>query len=460
MISELCQATGGLPARPYEDIDLAGVVTDSRSVSPGVAFVAITGQKFDGHDFCAAAAKSGAKAIVAAKVPVPPPENAALIMVDDTLAAYQDIAAFYRDKFELPIVAVTGSVGKTTTKDLIAAALGGSPKVLKSPANFNNEVGLPATLLQLTAGHEAAVVELGMRGAGQIRRLAQIARPSIGVITNVGNSHIELLGSVENIAAAKQELIEELGVDGVAVLNADDAYVSLMGAAAKGRAVLFGFGEKAEIRADNLLQHKHGISFTCRDGLNGVEYQVNTSLPGRHNAYNILCAITAATLLGIEREDMLAALSAPVITKMRQNIQKAGEVTIIDDTYNASPASMEAALELLRGLPGKRRVAVLGDMLELGALSDAEHENLGRLVAQNGIDFLITVGDKSYRAAREAGRLGVHNWHFKSNFLAIDIIQKIIKPGDTVLFKASRGIRLEELLAAVKKHWSQPENKA
>ncbi|MDR3349237.1 MAG: UDP-N-acetylmuramoyl-tripeptide--D-alanyl-D-alanine ligase [Acidaminococcales bacterium] len=457
-ISELCQATGGATAWPYEDAQLPEVVTDSRLVSPGVAFVAIVGQKFDGHDFCAVAAKNGAKAIVAAKPPFPPPENAALIMVKDTLAAYQEIAAFYRNKFALPIIAVTGSVGKTTTKDLIAAALGDSCKVLKSQANFNNEIGLPATLLKLTAEHKAAVVELGMRGAGQIRQLAKIAKPAIGVVTNVGNAHIELLGSVENIAAAKQELIEELDAGAVAVLNADDHYVSLMGAAAKGRTVTVGFGDKAEIRAVNILQHERGLSFTCQDGLSGVEYQVNTALLGRHNVYNMLCAIAAATLLGVKREDMLAGLSEPVITKMRQNIQKAGGITIIDDTYNASPASMKASLELLRTLPGKRRVAVLGDMLELGALSGAEHENIGRLAARNGIDFLITIGEKSHRVAREAGRLGVPNWHFQSSFLAADIIKRLIKPGDTVLFKASRGIKLDELLAVMKKYWSRPEN--
>jgi UDP-N-acetylmuramyl pentapeptide synthase len=230
-----------------------------------------------------------------------------------------------------------------------------------------------------------------------------------------------------------------------------------MSGAAKGRMVRVGFGGNAEIRAENFKQYEHGLSFTCQDGLNAVQYQVNTTLLGRHNVYNVLCAVAAATLLGIGRDAMLAALADPVITEMRQNIQKVGGITIIDDTYNASPASMKAALELLHGLPGGRKVAVLGDMLELGALSGAEHENLGRLVVQTGVDFLITVGDKSHRVSREAGRLGVPNWHFKSNLLAAGIVKKIMKPGDTVLFKGSRSMRMDELLATVKKILFQAE---
>lgn len=457
--SELCQVTEGSAICPYDDFFIKSISTDTRKIKKGDVFFALKGEHFDGHDFCEQARQNGASILVVEKLPSPFPENIVVVKVKDTLKAYQELAVYYRMQFNIPVIAVTGSTGKTTTKDIIAAALGSSMKVLKSYANFNNEIGVPATLFQLNSSYQAVVLEMGMRGLGQIKELAQIARPTIGVVTNVGKTHIELLQSVENIAKAKQELIDELPEKSTAILNCDDKYVEQMASAAKGEVIFYGFSDKAQIRAENARQEEKGIVFTCLDSINNNSYEVFVPVLGMHNVYNTLCAISVATVLGIEKDAVLAGLQNVEFSAMRQNIEQIYGMTFVDDTYNANPDSMRAALELLSNLPGKRKIAVLGDMLELGEIANEEHAELGRIVSETGVNVLITVGSKSYHTSAKAAELGVRTWHFATHKLALETIVPLISEGDTILFKASRGIHMDELLKYVKEQLAEREQK-
>ena len=428
--------------------EVCGVQTDSRRIESGNLFVALRGEKFDGHDYLAQVAKQGAVAAI-----VEEPQNGDLpqFVVPDTLKALGDLARFHRQRFDIPVVAVTGSYGKTSTRALIHAALSAGGETLTSQANFNNEIGLPMTLFQLNKEHKFAVLEMGMRGLNQIDYLAKIALPTVGVITNIGPQHIELLGDLENIARAKAELIENLPADGLAVLPADSPFLPMLRAKVQGRAVTFGLANDADYRVQNVRTEPSGnITFELLDA-NGATHQIALPLPGAHNAINAAAAFAVAHQLGVAPAAIVAALKSARLPGARMRVIQTENLTIIDDCYNAGPDSMRAALQTLRDFPGQgRRIAVLGAMRELGDYSDDEHRKIGEL-AQTFCDFIIGVGNET-RPILEAiadGENIVYSGWSPDTKQAISLIQRIVQPGDIVLVKGSRSVGLEVVVEAL-----------
>jgi UDP-N-acetylmuramoyl-tripeptide--D-alanyl-D-alanine ligase len=425
------------------------IVTDTRFVKKGVLFVALIGEKFDGHDFLQAAIENGAAGVLVSRnyseaelrdLPV------TVIQAADTLKAYQLLAKVYRRRFSIPVIAITGSNGKTTTKDFTAAVLSAKFNVLKTEANFNNEIGLPKTLLQLQANHQAAVVEMGMRGFGQIAELAEIAQPTIGIVTNVGETHMEILGSLANIAKAKAELVEYLDESSVAILNADNPFVAAMQTKVKGKYITFGIEKTSDLRAENIKTvHKNSTGFDCT--FKGKTYSFVLPIVGRHNVYNVLAALAVGFTLGFSALEMQKGLAGFTATKMRFEIQQVGLYQVINDAYNASPMSMKAALETLVEVASARKIAVLGDMLELGSVSVEAHKNIGKMVAAQKIDALITFGDMAAHIAHEARTAGVKLvYTCNSHAEAGTVLKEILQPDDTILFKGSRGMQMEKII--------------
>ncbi len=446
-LEEVLKATDGKLLHPVHlSRAFTRVETDTRTIDQGALFVALKGEKFDGHDFAIKAFENGATGIVVQENrPEYNKEGLAVIIVADTLKAYQHLARFHRRRFRIPIVAVTGSVGKTTTRGMIAAVLEQKFRVLQTEKNFNNEIGLPRTLLQLTPEHDACVVEMGMRGLGQIAELAAIAEPTIGVVTNVGKSHIELLGSQENIAKAKSELIQALPADGAAVLNQDDPFVAPMSDLCRGKVFGFGFGKNTVTVASRTSCDEKGIHFSCRCFDEVVE--IHMPVIGKHNIYNALAAVSVGRILGVSLRQAQKGLAEYKGMAMRQELVYIGTYTFINDAYNANPASMAEAIRSLAVLASGRKIAVLGDMLELGQWAQKEHEAIGAIAAENGIDMVITLGE----LARYIGQ-SAHDHGIAAVYAAQDhgdaaaYLKKVIQPGDTVLLKGSRGMAMEKLL--------------
>lgn len=432
-----------------EQTEFAGIFTDTRKIVSGSVFVALRGEKFDGHDFIAQAIERGAAAIVVscdfsgAELHTYP---VTVFQVTDTLKAYQDLAHAWRLRFSLPVVAITGSNGKTTTKDLTAAVLRGRWQVLKTEANFNNEIGLPLTLLQLTENHQAAVVEMGMRGFGQITELAEIACPTVGIVTNVGETHMELLGSLENIAKAKAELPQAIAEDGIVILNADNVYTAQMQTSTKARVLTFGLAQPADVMADDIISAEGKTLFTCHLP-DGKSAPFSLPMIGRHNLYNVLAAIAAGYALGLSCEEMQQGLQDFESTKMRFEYKKVKEYHVINDAYNASPMSMAAAIDTLTEMAGGRRIAVLGDMLELGQVSAEAHANVGKKLAEKQMDAAVTYGTMAALIAKTAAAEGVpFVRHCASREEAAAVLRSYLQPGDSILFKGSRGMQMEKII--------------
>lgn len=443
---EIIEATGAQAFRADADTVFQEVDTDTRTIHEGALFVAFKGTSFNGHDFVRQALEKGAAGVLISEVrPEYQQLQAPIFLVEDTLKAYQALARFHRRRFAIPVVAVTGSVGKTTTRDMIATVLSQKYKVLQTEKNFNNEIGLPKTLLQLTPSHQACVVEMGMRGLGQIAQLAAIAEPTIGVVTNVGKSHIELLGSQENIAKAKSELVAALPETGIAVLNGDDSFVRKMGAVCKGQSYYYGTTAACQVQAEDIVCNEKGVQFTAH--VFGETFPAMLPVIGRHNVYNGLAAAAVAKLTGLEIKEIQQGLASYHGMPMRQELRHLGEYTFINDTYNANPASMSEALKTLVLLTKGRKIAVLGGMGELGSWAKKEHEAIGRQVAEQGIDILITMGDLAEdiaSSAKAAGMQQVYVTH--SHGEAADTLQHVLQPGDTVLLKGSRSFAMEKIL--------------
>lgn len=433
---------------------LRGITTDTRRIAAGDLFIALRGENFDGADFAADALCKGAAAVLLAapfsasvkkalkKV------NGAVLTVPDTRTAYQEIAHAWRMKFDIPVIAITGSNGKTTTKDLTAAVLSGRGAVCRTAGNCNNEIGLPLTLLGLTAEDTAAVVEIGMRGAGQIAALAPVATPTIGIVTNVCEVHMELLGSIENIAQAKAELVQAIPAGGTIILNADDERVAAMRSlAADGvRVVTYGFGIEADVRAEALRCAANGSQFMVTWGSERHDYAI--PLVGRHNVSNALAALAAGFVLGLTPQEMQTGLRRLAVTEMRYEVHEVGAWRLINDAYNASPSSMRAALETTAALYAGRKIAVLGDMLELGAAAEEAHRAIGQRVAELGFAVLVTYGSLAHyihKAAKNAGNIKCV--HAASHEEAAVLLHSLLVDGDTVLFKGSRGMHMEEVIA-------------
>ena len=365
-LSKVIEATKGIVTSGGKDLLFKGVTTDSRSVGKDDLFIALTGENFDGHDYCETALNKGAAAVLVQKELPNLPKAAVVIMVPDTLKAYQQIAHAYRmAQKNIKVIAITGSNGKTSTKDLIAACLAKKYKVVKTQANFNNEIGLPKTSLTIKPDTEVVVVEMGMRGFGQIRALKELAEPDAVVITNVGETHMELLGSMENIAKAKSEILENMNEQQFAVLNNDDIYVSKMTTSAE--KLTYGIINDSSVQASNIITSGNGTTFTYKSKITGNENFIKMPLIGMHNVMNALAAITVAEKMGVSDTDIETAFAEVRLTEKRQEILRFGDITIINDAYNASPASMEAAMKTLAEVKksaGKgRSIAVLADML-------------------------------------------------------------------------------------------------
>src|SRR5579871_1572044 len=423
-------------ARP---VKVAGWSVDTRTQSPGDVFFALRGPNFDGHDFVKAALEKGAAAAVVERSSGAGGE----LVVNDSLAALQRLAHWARREWGGKVVGVTGSAGKTTTKDAIAHLLSVELSVGKTAGNLNNHLGVPLSLLRLPDESRVAVLEMGMNHAGEIRDLAKIARPDIGVVTNVGFAHAEAFDSIEGVAAAKRELIEGLPRDGMAVLNADDARVRRFADTHPGRSVTFGFSEHADVRCEALEPRGGATRFrVC-----GVEFE--TTLPGRHAVMNLLAGIAVAGILGIEAAKLTGAVRSFSVGKMRGERLERNGVVIWNDCYNSNPDAARAMLDVLRQTPAERRLAVLGEMLELGRASRELHEQLGRYAVERGIDFLIGVrGDARAMidAAVGAGLPESAALFFEDAGEAGAWVRQLARPGDAVLVKGSRSVRMERAL--------------
>ncbi len=450
-LPELLRATGGrwLPGSAPLPDSVAGVSIDSRTLRPGELFVALRGERFDGHDFLAAARQRGAGAALVER-PLVAPDGLALVQVDDTTLALGELGRSARQAFDGPVVAITGSVGKTTTKEIAAALMGTLGPLLKTEGNLNNQYGLPLTLLRLQPEHRAAVLELGMNHAGELRRLTRLARPDVAVITAVAAVHLEFFDSVDAIAAAKAEILEGLGPRGVAVLNADDERLRRVGQAHPGRVVWFGRDRACEVSAGNWRGSLAGMRFDLR--LDGRVLDVALPLAGAHNLTNFLAAAAAAHAAGVAPEALAAAASRVAPASHRGEVRRlAGGVTLLDDSYNSNPAAVTAAVAAL-GLSGaRRRVAVLGDMLELGPGGPELHRQAGRRLAGQ-VELLAAVGPLAREilaGAREAGLPPEALLAFPDAAAAAAELPALVRPGDAVLVKGSRGVRLETVVAAL-----------
>lgn len=443
-IEEVCTASGG-KITSAACSTFTGISTDTRAIKQGDLFVALAGERFDGHNFIQNAVDQGATGVVIHRPEIQVPAAITVIVVNDTLKALQDLACYHRQRFDIPVIAITGSNGKTTTKDMTAAVLSSRLKVLKTQANFNNEIGLPLTLLNLTGEHEVAVVEMGMRGKREIEELTKIALPNMGIVTNVGETHIELLGSIDNIASAKAELVEAIDASGTVILNADNPYVYAMQEKTSARVRMYGLGDRAQVRADQIETDGQFTTFLCFTPLGN--FCANLPAIGKHNVYNALAAISAGIELGLTLTDIRAGLLAFAPSAMRQHVEKIGDFTVINDAYNASPLSMRSAIDTMMEIATGRTIAVLGDMLELGSIAIEAHRQIGLYLAERGVSAVVTVGHLAGEVANAARYNNIKDVICCDNHEeAWQALQRILQPGDTVLVKGSRGMKMEKLV--------------
>lgn len=453
-LREIESLTGGELLQTGRTDSVSGVVIDSRMIRPGDLFVALPGERHDGHSFVAAAAAAGAAGVLVTS-PIEVPDGVFAVQVSDGRRAMAALAAHHRSRFDIPVVGVTGSVGKTTTKEMIAAILQQRWNTLKNEGNYNNELGLPLTIFHLSGNIQAAVLEMGMRGTGQIADLARIAGPTAGVITNVGETHIEILGSVEAIADAKAELAEAIPEGGPIALNADDPHVAAMAGRTRGRVIFYGRRgqhHEPDIRAENIVtMGLEGVRFRATGAIEG---EIHVPLPGDHNVWNALAAISVAWGLGLGIEEFNRGFKAYRAAPHRLVLLggAAGQ-HVIDDTYNANPASMRATLKLLGETPcSGKRVAVLGDMLELGSRAAEAHRETGAATRAAGIDLLVAFGPMSgYVAdgARTAGFDPSRIFAMQHKEQVIDRVLSLTGPADVVLVKGSRGMHMEDVVEAL-----------
>ena len=437
------QLLAGLALAEPEPI--TAVVTDSRKVMPGCVFVCFPGERVDGHDYAAAAYKAGAAYIVANHPVDGVPEDRTVIVASSHHAMVR-MASNYRMLFSPLMIGVTGSVGKTTTKEFCYAVLSAFGNTLKTEGNQNNEIGLPNTLFRLDDSTEYAVVEMGMSNLGEIDRLVRAARPSAGIITRIGVSHLENLGTRENILKAKLEICHGLPDGAPLVLNADDDMLPKAKLPERLNPVWFGIDAPgADVRALKITAGDSGTDFLLSDKENG-EFPVHIPTVGLHTVSDALAAYAAATRLGLDPAKAAAALSTYQTTGMRQNIVHKGGVTVIEDCYNASPDSMKAALGVLEGQEANRHIALLGDMLELGSVSEEAHRQVGIWAAEAGVDLLIAYGPRSAAMAEAAAEKGVTTLHCETEQEVVGYVRQNVHAGDALLAKASHAMKLDQVL--------------
>ena len=445
-LSRIAEFAGGTISSGNPGVTISRISTDSRTLQPGDLFVPIRGDNFDGHAFVEQAAQRGATgALVDHAWSGEVPEPFALIRVADTLVGYQQIAANYRRMLGLKVIAITGSNGKTSTKDFVAAALGRRFRVTKTQGNFNNHVGLPRTILDANSEHEIAVWELGMNHPGEIAALAKIATPDVGIITNIGIAHIEFMGSQEAIAQEKGSLAEAIGSDGTVILNADDPFSEGIAKRTRAKVMLAGI-RNGSVRAEDIAQSASGSEFTILERAHRCRAQL--PVPGLHMVQNAILAVAAARVFASSLEEAAAGLASAPLTKARLQLREVNGVQFLDDSYNANPDSMKAALRTLVELETDgRRIAVLGHMGELGSQSEAGHTEVGQTAATLGIDQLITVGEQGALISQAASAAGLElSVNVGTHAEAADLLVDQVNAGDLVLLKGSRSALMERVL--------------
>ena len=447
-IKELVVASNGTLVNGNELDEIKKIVIDSRAANEGDAFIAIIGENLDGHKFIQSALENGCKTFIKNKSNGIKFESSDinLIEVDDTTKALGDIAKFYKEKFNIPYIGVTGSVGKTTTKDMIYSAISTKFNTLKNEGNFNNHIGVPLTLFNLNSNHECAIIEMGMSHFNEIEYLANIVNPKIGVISNIGLSHIENLGSQEGILKAKLEITSNFDKSNTLIINGDDEYLKKVCNDELGYELkTFGFNKNNDIYCLDYSIGEENLNFKCF--INGKEEEIFIPTVGKHNIYNAMASILVGLSLGMDLSDIKAGLKNFKASKMRLDIIKKDGITIINDAYNASPDSMKAALDIL-GRYKNRRVAILGDMFEMGEHSEYGHRLVGGYAIDN-VDVLVTIGENSRHIGDEANKLGFNKLnihHFSNKETAIKKLNDIIVKDDVILVKASRGMQLENIV--------------
>ncbi|UWZ82036.1 UDP-N-acetylmuramoyl-tripeptide--D-alanyl-D-alanine ligase [Occallatibacter riparius] len=437
---------------------LQGYSIDSRTIAPGELFFAVKGERFDGHDFITAAVERGAAAAVVSRARAASLSDLTLavplLLADDPLTALQSLGTHVRRRWGKRVIAVTGSAGKTTTKDAIAAALGAKFNVLKSKGNLNNNYGLPLQLLRIEPEHECAVVEMGMNHAGEIAALARIASPDWGVVTNVGMAHAENFADGQSgIARAKFELVESLQASGVAFLNCDDPYVSQFGRDFAGRAVYFGRGPCADPQIIDVAEDEHGLNIRYRAG--DDEHTLALKLVGAHNAINAMAALAVAREAGVEIESAAAALTALTPGDKRGETIALAGATILNDAYNSNPEALRSMIRTLAVRPAQRRILIAGEMLELGEHAPRLHAECGKAAAEAGIDLVVGVRGNANHIAAASCMAGVPSLFLPDAETAGHWLAENLRPGDVVLIKGSRGVRLEQAIETAKQMLAQ-----
>jgi len=441
-VQEIITATGGQLLSGNKETKVKNVSIDSREISSDTLFVALKGEKSDGHDYILKAFENGAVAAISEKRI--DSENT-IILVEDSSKALGDKAKYYKKKFNIKTVAVTGSVGKTTTKDMLSAVMNMQYHTLKTEGNFNNELGLPLTVLKLNRNHEAAVFEMGMSAFGEISYLANIARPDVAIITNIGMSHIENLGSQEGIFKAKTEICEYFNKDSLLIVNGDDKYLQKAKDFQGFKVITCGIENDCDYQARDIENlGLEGTKFSV--DIYEREYRIHVKTPGVHNVYNALAAIACGVHYNIGPNKIIEGIENFSLTAMRMSVEKAGTLTLINDCYNSSPDSVKAALKVL-STQNTRKVAILGDILEMGEFAKDAHYKLGEAVSENKVDVLLTAGNNAQFIAEAARDNGVpEGMSFNTTDELVLNVSKFIKDGDTILIKASRGMHFEKIV--------------
>lgn len=445
-LQEIVKATKGVLLKEADVKEIKAVSTDTRKIEEGTMFIALKGENFNGNNYVLEAFNKGAKIAIVDEVKCDLnelKEDMALIKVQNTGRALMDLAKFYREKLGLKVVGITGSAGKTSTKDLVAAVLSDKYKVFKTKGNFNNEIGLPLMILELDSTYDVAILEMGMRGLGQIKELAEIASPDLGIITNIGISHIEILKTRENILKAKMEIATFFDKNNTLVVCGNDDFLGAL-PEAEYKIVKTGVGENFKIGAKNIALEELSSKFTVYDGEKEEEFSLD--MPGEHNISNLMLGIAIAKELGVSFEEMKRGLKNIEATSMRLELIKKDGFSILNDCYNSSPVAVKSAIDVMKNIEGKRRIAVLGTMRELGHKSEEAHEEIGKYAKENGIEKVLCFGDFSENIKEGYGE-GCTVYENKEELIK-DLLN-IICDGDIILVKASRSLKFEEITKAL-----------
>ena len=445
-LQEIVKATKGALLKEADVKEIKAVSTDTRKIEEGTMFIALKGENFNGNNYVLDAFNKGAKIAIVDEVKCDLnelKEDVVLIKVQNTGRALMDLAKFYREKLGLKVVGITGSAGKTSTKDLVAAVLSDKYKVFKTKGNFNNEIGLPLMILELDSTYDVAILEMGMRGLGQIKELAEIASPDLGIITNIGISHIEILKTRENILKAKMEIATFFDKNNTLVVCGNDDFLGAL-PEAQYKIVKTGVGENFEIGAKNIALEELSSKFTVYDGEKEEEFSLD--MPGEHNISNLMLGIAIAKELGVSIEEMKRGLKNIEATSMRLELIKKDGFSILNDCYNSSPVAVKSAIDVMKNIEGKRRIAVLGTMRELGHKSEEAHREIGKYAKENGIEKVLCFGDFSENIKEGYGE-GCTVYENKEELIK-DLLN-IICEGDIILVKASRSLKFEEITKAL-----------